>query len=129
MSMKRIAIVAVALAGIAVAATADARGTLRCPDGLIRSDDPRVIVLKRCGDPIDVQQTSIFHRAIVAPGEVLREDRRVGSRIPLGEAWISGQEEVWTYNFGPNRFMRQIRFVNGRVREIEALRHYGYRDH
>jgi hypothetical protein len=48
--------------------------------------------------------------------------------VILGDAWIGGLEEVWTYNFGPSRFMRQIRFVNGRVREIEALRHYGYRE-
>jgi hypothetical protein len=129
MAARFMGITLLALAAFGFASAAEARTTLRCPDGLIRNDDPRILVLKRCGDPIDVQQTSIFHRAIVHPGafDARAGERRAGSRILLGDAWIHGQEEVWTYNFGPNQFMRQIRFVNGRVRGIEALRHYGFR--
>jgi hypothetical protein len=121
-----ISVLILAAAGYAV--TADARGSYRCPDGLIRHDDPRILVLQRCGDPVDVQQTSIFYRAIVAPSAVQTRDERPGERVPLGEAWLDGQEEIWTYNFGPRHFLRQIRFVNGRVRDIEVLRHYGWRD-
>jgi hypothetical protein len=33
--------------------------------------------------------------------------------------------EEWTYNFGPRRFMRSIRFENGIVTSIETLG-YGY---
>jgi hypothetical protein len=128
MTARLLAITILLTAGTALPATVDARTSLRCPDGLIRNDDPRILVLMRCGDPVDVQATSIFHRAIIVPGELeSTRERRVGSRILLGDAWIHGQEEVWTYNFGPSRFMRQIRFVNGRVREIEALG-YGFRD-
>ena len=34
--------------------------------------------------------------------------------------------EVWTYNFGPYKLMRRVRFVDGLVEEIETLG-YGYR--
>ncbi len=33
--------------------------------------------------------------------------------------------EIWTYNFGPYKLMREIRFVDGRVEDIETLG-YGY---
>jgi len=35
--------------------------------------------------------------------------------------------EYWTYNFGPNKLMRRIRFVDGLVEEIETL-DYGYNE-
>ncbi len=33
--------------------------------------------------------------------------------------------EIWTYNFGPNKFMERIRFEDGIVTSIEALG-YGF---
>ena len=33
--------------------------------------------------------------------------------------------ESWVYNFGPNKFMRKVRFENGIVADIETLG-YGY---
>ena len=35
--------------------------------------------------------------------------------------------ETWTYNFGPNKLMRRVRFVDGIVEEVETLG-YGYND-
>ncbi len=34
--------------------------------------------------------------------------------------------DLWTYNFGARRFMRQLRFENGILKDIKSLR-YGYR--
>ena len=33
--------------------------------------------------------------------------------------------EIWTYNFGPNKLMRRLRFVDGELQDIETLG-YGY---
>ncbi len=33
--------------------------------------------------------------------------------------------EIWTYNFGPNKFMERIRFEDGIVTRVEALG-YGF---
>jgi uncharacterized protein YvpB len=33
--------------------------------------------------------------------------------------------EVWTYNFGPYKLMRQVQFINGRIDEILTMG-YGY---
>ena len=35
--------------------------------------------------------------------------------------------EEWTYNFGPRKLMRIIRFENGLVADVKELG-YGYRD-
>jgi uncharacterized protein YvpB len=34
--------------------------------------------------------------------------------------------EIWTYNFGPYKLMRRVRFVDGFVEDIETL---GYGHH
>ncbi len=43
----------------------------------------------------------------------------------VGNDEIEMPVELWTYNFGPNKFMRRIRFEDGLVVEIETLG-YGY---
>lgn len=96
-------------------ATADA---MRCGSRLVRDGDTRVQVRHLCGDPVDVQTRTVlrrpyydFHGRIVYYGDGLVE-------IPV---------EVWTYNFGPRKLMRRIRFVDGIVDEIETLG-YGYHE-
>lgn len=43
----------------------------------------------------------------------------------FGDAVVEVPVEVWTYNFGPYKLMRRVRFVDGLVEEIETLG-YGY---
>ena len=43
-----------------------------------------------------------------------------------GDAMVEVPVEIWTYNFGPYKLMRRVRFVDGLVEEIETLG-YGYR--
>jgi hypothetical protein len=91
--------------------------SMRCGSRLISDGDTRAQVRELCGDPADVQTRTIlrrpyydFHGDIVYYGDGLVE-------IPV---------EVWTYNFGPYKLMRRVRFVDGEVDEIETLG-YGYR--
>ena len=45
--------------------------------------------------------------------------------VPSGTVAVGGtrvvQVERWTYDFGPNRFMRQVVFEDGQVVRIETL--------
>ena len=83
-------------------------------------DTNRVIrsaVLAICGEPSDVQTRSILQR----PSYTLN-----GRKIYFGDGYVEIPVEIWTYNFGPYKLQRRVRFVDGLVDDIETLG-YGYR--
>jgi hypothetical protein len=111
------ALVSSALAALllALAAPASADG-LRCGSKLITDGDPRSKVRQFCGEPTDVQTRSILRRPYFNVG---------GRTYSYGDGYVEIPVEIWTYNFGPYKLMREIRFVDGRVEEIQTLG-YGY---
>ncbi len=96
-------------------AAADA---MRCGSRIVREGDTRTAVRDRCGEPSDVQSRSILRRPTYFIG---------GREYYYGDAMIEVPVEIWTYNFGPYKLMRRVRFVDGLVEEIETLG-YGYRE-
>jgi hypothetical protein len=97
----------------AVPASADG---MRCGSKLVTTGDPRAKVRQFCGEPVDVQTRSILRRPYFGIG---------GRTYTYGDGYVEVPVEIWTYNFGPYKLMRQIRFVDGRVEDIETLG-YGY---
>jgi hypothetical protein len=96
--------------------------TYRCPDGMIRLGDSRSIVAQRCGEPADIDFAVAAHPIPQAPRErTPRTDRGVGRN-----AIIHLRQEVWTYNFGPHTFLREVHFLNGRVQDVRPLKDYGW---
>jgi hypothetical protein len=95
---------------ISSAASADA---LRCGSKLISEGDPIEKVRQYCGEPVATKRTWITRQPRFEYG---------GQEIPF-----EGSEDVpvdlWTYDFGPNKLMRRIRFVAGKVESIETLEH------
>jgi hypothetical protein len=71
-----------------------------------------------CGEPTDVQTHYIQRRPSFSAG---------GRFYTYGNGYVEIPVEIWTYNFGPYKLMRQIRFVDGMVDEIESLG-YGYHE-
>jgi hypothetical protein len=113
--MRALASSALAALLLAVAAQASADG-MRCGSRLVGNGDPRAKVRQFCGEPTDVQTRSILRRPTY----------NFGGRIySYGDGYVEIPVEIWTYNFGPYKLMRQVRFVDGRVEEIETLG-YGY---
>ena len=100
-----------------LAAPAHADG-MRCGGRLIRDGDPRAQVRSFCGEPADVQTRTILRR----PSYDYR-----GRIVYFGDNLVEIPVETWTYNFGPNKLMRRVRFVDGIVDEVETLG-YGYND-
>jgi hypothetical protein len=111
------ALVSSALAALlltaAVPASADG---MRCGSKLVTTGDPRAKVRQFCGEPTDVQTRSILRRPVFGFG---------GRVYSYGDGYVEVPVEIWTYNFGPYKLMREIRFVDGRVEDIETLG-YGY---
>jgi len=109
MATRRRALLLAALLLPAIA-TAD---SLRCGSQLVGEGDSIDEVLALCGEPVKRTRTWMTRqprfefggRDVPFPG---RED------VPV---------DVWTYDFGPSRLMRRIRFVAGKVESIESLEH------
>jgi len=96
--------------------TLGAADAMRCGSRLISEGDSIDKVREYCGEPSETQRTWIVRQPRFEYG---------GQDIPF-----PGEEEVpvdlWTYDFGPNKLMRRIRFVAGKVDSIETLE-YGKR--
>lgn len=107
------------LIGLAIptlyAAQANADG-LRCGSRLVLTGDTRASVRNKCGDPADVTHSTRVKR----PSFVFH------GRLYHGEEAVVDVEN-WIYNFGPNRFMQRVRFVDGIVEDVESL-DYGYHE-
>ncbi len=87
---------------------------LRCGSDLISVGDRKLEVLRSCGEPDFVDRW---------------EEVRSGHLYYFGH-WYPNTETVvieeWSYNFGPSRFIRILRFENGRLEKIETSG-YGFR--
>ncbi|HZF26420.1 MAG TPA: DUF2845 domain-containing protein [Steroidobacteraceae bacterium] len=88
-----------------------------CGQKLVHEGDSSYDVRAKCGEPADIQVHNILRQPIVwyygrpllaAPGSLVE--------VPV---------EIWTYNFGPNKLMRRLRFVDGQLEDIDTLG-YGY---
>jgi hypothetical protein len=102
------------LAALCLAFTSADAQALRCSHRLITEGDRTAKVLRYCGEPIAVDSRYA--------------ERAYRSR--RGDIYLPGffedvLVEEWTYNFGPRRFMRLVRFENGVVTDIEQLG-YGF---
>lgn len=95
-------------------AAADA---LRCGTRLVTEGDTRAQVEARCGTPVDITRRSRLAAPIIW---------RHGRPYRVGDSAVEVVIEEWTYNLGPQRFMRRVRFEDGRVIAVETLG-YGYR--
>jgi len=115
-SMRTLGLLAsVMLACMTSTAHADA---MRCGSKLVTFGDTRSAVRSMCGEPSDIQTRSILRRPTY----------NVHGRIVyFGDGYVEIPVEVWVYNLGPYKLMRQVRFVDGRVDEIETMG-YGYRE-
>jgi hypothetical protein len=93
---------------------------MECGNRLITEGDSLAKVASLCGNPTQVDRKSIVRQA--SGGWVN------GQWAASAGAQIEIPVEVWLYNLGPDKLMRQIRFEDGRVVKIETL-DYGYLDH
>ena len=109
--MRR-AVLLLALAALAVGSYAHA-DSMRCGSRLVSEEDSIDKVLELCGEPTSKSRTWIVRQP----------------RFELGanEYRFPGEEDVpvdlWTYDLGPNKLVRRLRFVAGKLESIETLEH------
>ena len=101
---------------------------LRCDNRVVSEGLTIAEVRKYCGAPISTQQrTVVIERALRGSSQAGFKQRNNQPLIFEERVYEEVQVDEWTYNFGPRRFMSLIRFINGRVTEVEDLG-YGYHD-
>ena len=101
---------------LTMAAGAVQADSFQCGTALVSSGDTRDQVMAKCGNPSDVERSSVFVQSVAWVN---------GVPVSAGNTLIEVPVELWLYNFGPTQLMRRVRFVSGRVITIEILG-YGY---
>jgi hypothetical protein len=91
---------------------------MRCGSRLIGDGATRTTVRELCGEPSDVVTRTILRRPYYDVH---------GRIVYFGDGLVEVLVETWTYNFGPYKLMRRVKFVDGLVEEIETLG-YGYHE-
>jgi Protein of unknown function (DUF2845) len=109
------------LLGVVLMSIAGAAGAqaMECGNRLITRGDTSSEVIARCGNPTHVEHSTLTRSASGAWVN--------GQWVQSGGAQVDIAVEVWLYNLGPDKLMRQIRFEDGRVVKIETL-DYGFID-
>lgn len=120
-------LIALLLLGISAEASA-----MRCGSKLVLRDDPQAKVLRYCGEPAYITQRYIHRSTVFVPRRRTSLDAngrlRSNETAALNHAYPSEVlVEEWTYNFGPQKLMRLVRFENGLVVNVRELG-YGYRE-
>jgi hypothetical protein len=107
--MRRLLLVLCCLAAVSPA------HALRCGTGVVNPGDSTLKLLHLCGQPTLKEQQSrrVLQRTY---------DRIRGAYY---DDYISVPYEVWTYNFGPRRFIQLITIEDGKIKDIESGG-YGY---
>ncbi len=115
--MKR-RILALMVVACAFGLPADAIGdmTLRCKNRLVSVGDLLNEVQEICGDPDQVEKREEGHNMHFSQRFNYETGRYEAPRVIEGPIRL----EVWTYNFGSQRFMRYLYFENERLIRIET---------
>jgi hypothetical protein len=106
----------VALLFLTLAAGTVQADAFQCGSSLVATGDTRDQVAAKCGNPADVERSSVFVQSTAWVN---------GVPVSAGNTLIEVPVELWLYNFGPTQLMRRVRFESGRVVAIEILG-YGY---
>ena len=111
-AVRRAAMACVALALMPVATLAD---SMRCGSRIVKDGDTMEKVIDVCGEPAKQERTWIQRRP----------------QYQLGSQYYSfpGTEDVpvdlWTYDFGRNKLLQRVRFIDGIVVSIVTLAEKG----
>ncbi len=89
---------------------------MRCGNALILEGDYSYRVRSKCGEPDAIERSVIYKTR-----PVYRRYRYVGTEDH------SVIVEEWTYNFGPNRFIRLLRFENSVLKSVQTAG-YGFNE-
>jgi hypothetical protein len=95
--------------------------TMRCGTRLVSEGDGKDKVRTLCGEPTSISQAGYVGGPAYYPDY---NGRTYPYSYPWPN-WTALPVEIWTYNFGPNKLLRKLRFVGDELDEIKTSG-YGY---
>lgn len=90
--------------------------TLRCEGGLVSVGDTRSKVFENCGEPTKESRWEEGHNTYTSKIYDYEKERYQLPELIKGPILM----EIWTYDFGSNKFIRNLHFENGRLIRIET---------
>jgi hypothetical protein len=119
------ALCVLSLAACVVTPRVGAEESMRCGSRLISEGDPQAKVAKICGKPTQTETRTILRAGIP------RQDVRVGAQPAASRSYdellihdrslVEVEVEVWLYNRGPSRLMREVVFRDNRILAVNLL--------
>jgi hypothetical protein len=106
-----LAVAAAVLAWGLPAGTAHA-DSFRCGNKLASEGDTVGEVVAKCGQPSEVE-----HKNILRPAIIWRD----GRPLRVGDGDVEVAVDIWTYNLGPGKLMRRLRFEDGELVSVDTL--------
>ncbi|MFK8048383.1 MAG: DUF2845 domain-containing protein [Halioglobus sp.] len=108
--------------------SASQAASMRCGRDLVTAGDHLGELLVSCGKPILTSYRTIY-RSGIPRGRVRYFDSRIGNYSTLTRRELLTHQrsvvevpvEIWTYNFGPRQFMREVIIVDGVVESFKTL--------
>lgn len=126
--MRKITFLLSTVLFLALSATAVQANSMRCERELISRGDSQGEVLASCGEPVFSTRKTIYRSGIpnrrfssFRVGEDYYADITNSELLVHRRSVVEVPVEVWTYNFGPRMFMREVTFTDGRVTSIRTL--------
>ena len=101
--------------------SAAAEDTLRCGSRIVSTGDGKGKVRSLCGEPTDVAFVGVIGRRAIPS----YPNGNSYDQWYYGPAWVEMPVEIWTYNFGPSKLLRKLRFIGDELVEIRTDGH-GY---
>jgi hypothetical protein len=96
--------------------SASAEDTMRCGSRIVSTGDGKDKVRSLCGEPTDVAFAGVIGRRAI-PGYPNGDSN---DQWYYGPAWVEMPVEIWTYNFGPSKLLRKLRFIGDELVEIRT---------
>jgi len=93
---------------------------MRCGSKLVSQGDGKHKVLALCGDPTNIALQGMVRRS---PSYYYGDGSR--SYEYYGPGWLDLPVEIWTYNLGPHKLLRKLRFIGDELDRIDTDG-YGY---
>jgi hypothetical protein len=94
--------------GLLAAGPVRAEGGFRCGDRLVRNGETQDDVEVKCGDPDATREWTEYQTESVYIG-----NHKVERSVPINYA-------EWKYDFGRDRLIRYLTFVQGRLRDVRT---------
>ena len=104
------------LSALIFTSTAMADRSLRCEGAIVSLGAAIREVVDKCGPPDQRESWQTSHHQYVQQFYDYEQERFILPKLIVGPI----QMERWTYDFGSNRFIRYLHFLNGELIKIET---------